>query len=123
VLVVALVAVFGLGLGIGVVVTHGTMSAKMSSARDAEKRAQQTADQLRRQAKVSQQLALRNVQTAKVNQLRAAAQSKLLSQRTTWIRVCDELYSGAQHSTTRLSCIDAVGRGVSPETFQRQHPA
>ena len=122
-IVVILVAVFAVGLGIGVAVTHATMADKVSSARDAGKRAQQTADDLQRRAAVNRALALRNMQTAEVEQRLAAAQAERISQQAAWMRACDNLYAGAQASAVRLSCIDAVRNGVSPKTFQRNHAA
>jgi hypothetical protein len=123
VIVVALVAVFGIGLGIGVAVTHGRMSAKVSAAQDAERRAQQGSEASQRQALQARQLAKTNAQHAETNAQLAQRQAQLIAQQATWMRACDNMYSGAQESAVRVSCIAAVRKGVSPETFRHDRGA
>ena len=99
------------------------MGAKVSAAQDAERRAQQSSEFSRRQALNARQLAVRNARLAVANAQLAQRQAQLITQRATWMRACDNMYSGAQESAVRASCIAAVGKGVSPETFRRNHGA
>ena len=122
-IVVALVAACGIGLGIGIAMTHRALDSKVSSARNAQQRAQKTADLLERQVEISNSLAMRNKEEAVVSERNAELRTKRFLQQATWMRACDDLYSAAQQSTLRLDCIDAARSGVSSEIFQRQHPA
>jgi hypothetical protein len=77
VFIVALVVVFGIGLGIGAAVTHGTMSARVSSARDADKHAQQIADQRQRRTDREQRLADANARLAQRQALLARREAEM----------------------------------------------
>lgn len=100
------------------------MTAKVSAAQDAERRAQQGIEASQRQALHARQLAVRNAQRAEANAHLAQRQAQLMiTQQLTWMRACDNMYSGPQESAMRASCIAAIRKGVSPEMFRRNHGA
>jgi len=118
VIVVSLIAVFGIGLGIGVAVTHGTMSAKVSSARDAERRAQQVAAQQQHVNEANRRLAVMNAERARLKARLALLNAQRLVQR---VPMCDREYPAPRtphESELFRSCVDPIRRGVSPETPQ-----
>ena len=102
------------------------MSAEVSSARNAEKHAQQRFEVSRRQASEARQLAQKQAQLAQKQAHEAQRQTRLArlqAQQHDGMQACDNLYPGTQASTFAHLVLPPSRRRFAPETFRHDHGA
>ena len=132
----AFIVVFGIGIGAGVALAHGKSSATPTSAQVGRIRAEQQAldaakaAQVARQARTLtqriQQVVDRERALAVRAQRNAEQDAEQRGQQQAWIQECDKMYllpsktdpKWAADSALQASCIAAVAKGMSPETFR-----